>query len=830
MTQTSLRRRGLAVLSMLLAGVAAVAAALPTVAYAKVDSPRTVRVAFPRQEGITFRDDNGNYSGYTYDYLQILARYTGWSFEFVELSGETNHVLVEMMEQVREGKIDLMGSTFYDQELNKTYDYSAYSYGIADTELKIPINSDLTLTGSAVHPQKMTIAVYEGATRSIEELMKYCQRCHIEPEFVYCKTESDLHYALESGRADAALTISFDHIAGTKGIARFSPKPFYFITGQNGDPELISELNAAMAAMEENTPNLQNQLYRKYFVESGGIQFTRQEEAFLAESGEITVAMLVDRPPYQYRSAAGTPVAGIAVDVLDYITAQTGLKFNILEADSWDSICELIESGRVQMVSGLSDSATVALKHNMGVTQPFITPQCVMLANKAISAEHLDNMRIAMPVMVKNSYFDNADKYQDIAACVDAVNSDGIADCTFLDIYTAQYYINQYKYSSLRMIPQTILETEYISFGVLNPGGSKLLSVLNKVINYLPQEYLQSYVTEHTLSQSDITLIQYLQQNSSYLFGLVILLLLLLVLWLIIAQRRHTAASRRAALDLKKHLQIYSLTGDSFFEYDMKMGNLLINLPERYQEDSGASQVKYTPTDLTEPAGSAFVDVIKRGDGTYEELMLCSDGEERWLQVIVKMVCDDEGLPVYAVGKVSNIDEERKRLDQLMDKASRDSLTHLLNSDTSRRMTEKELAELDSSHMGALIIMDVDNFKDINDSYGHMFGDRVLCKVAQLLQECFRSYDIIGRLGGDEFVVYMKSIQDINQLDAKCDDIYQRLNSMPLTENDDVRITVSIGAVLATRGSTYSELYRKADKALYSVKNRSRNGFEIAED
>lgn len=89
-----------------------------------------------------------------------------------------------------------------------------------------------------------------------------------------------------------------------------------------------------------------------------------------------------------------------------------------------------------------------------------------------------------------------------------------------------------------------------------------------------------------------------------------------------------------------------------------------------------------------------------------------------------------------------------------------DSLTHILNAETSLKRIVEDLDTMSEGQSGALLLIDIDKFKLINDNYGHLEGDSILKQFALLLRDSFRSEDIVGRPGGDEFIVYMKAVND----------------------------------------------------------------------
>ena len=134
--------------------------------------------------------------------------------------------------------------------------------------------------------------------------------------------------------------------------------------------------------------------------------------------------------------------------------------------------------------------------------------------------------------------------------------------------------------------------------------------------------------------------------------------------------------------------------------------------------------------------------------------------------------------------------------------------------------------QLSQLRNGALVVVDIDHFKQVNDRWGHPQGDAALQRVAALLKENFREGDILGRPGGDEFLAYLPGTIGPEALGQKCAALCRRVEETVL-ENGG-RITVSVGAALALPQEGYAALYRRADQALYAAKAQGRNGWTVA--
>lgn len=166
----------------------------------------------------------------------------------------------------------------------------------------------------------------------------------------------------------------------------------------------------------------------------------------------------------------------------------------------------------------------------------------------------------------------------------------------------------------------------------------------------------------------------------------------------------------------------------------------------------------------------------------------------------------------------------RMRYEQL---STQDTLSGILNKKAAVEAVERYLHGHASHTTCALLILDIDDFKLVNDRLGHYTGDILLRAIGELLGETFRSTDVIGRFGGDEFLVLVKNTADRNVLEAKCRTIQERLSRSAALEGD-LHVTCSIGGVLADgQNMSYEELFRQADGALYDAKAAGKNRYEL---
>ena len=213
--------------------------------------------------------------------------------------------------------------------------------------------------------------------------------------------------------------------------------------------------------------------------------------------------------------------------------------------------------------------------------------------------------------------------------------------------------------------------------------------------------------------------------------------------------------------------------------------------------------------------------------GVFEMRMkLPSDPDYRWYRFTIKT--DRRGSDsehVGAVGKVEDISTIKIANQRLIDKAERDPLTKLYNKTATKTLIQSFLRTDSRDTYDAFIIVDVDNFKQVNDTLGHLFGDSVLTDIAQEMSDLFRANDVIGRIGGDEFIVFLRGMNHKSHIESKAADIC-KIFSLIYNDDDDsgVKISGSLGIALFPKdGDTFDELYKKADTALYKSKRAGKS-------
>ncbi len=268
-------------------------------------------------------------------------------------------------------------------------------------------------------------------------------------------------------------------------------------------------------------------------------------------------------------------------------------------------------------------------------------------------------------------------------------------------------------------------------------------------------------------------------------------------------------------LDLNTDSLTCSARWQEFFGYPPLSHNFLANLSQSSH---------FHPDDL--PALYAWADALRREEDapSYQEVRIVNkDGKYIWCRIHARLQQNK-----HIVGIVYDVDEFKRATLALKERAERDSLTKLLNKASTQQLVSEHLIAQESGQLSALLILDLDNFKTVNDSRGHLYGDAVLSQLGSRLRSLFRANDIIGRIGGDEFLVFLKDLPDAEVVKDRCALLLTSLGELLHRLTPDLNVSCSIGAAIApTHASNYADLFRRADEALYQAKKRGKNRYRI---
>jgi len=225
----------------------------------------------------------------------------------------------------------------------------------------------------------------------------------------------------------------------------------------------------------------------------------------------------------------------------------------------------------------------------------------------------------------------------------------------------------------------------------------------------------------------------------------------------------------------------------------------------------------------------AIEDLMDGADPITMEVRIANiEGKYLWTKITAAGQKDDSGKIVRILGILQDINDLKQAAILLKNEAERDSLTKLLNKTSTQALVNEYLDVRAPGSMAGLMIIDLDNFKQINDRLGHMYGDSVLIRVSSFLRSFFRHHDIIGRVGGDEFIVVICDLPNKKLLEERSNALQKKLGDLLEELAPGLQVSCSIGvAIVPEHGTSYNQLFNRADKALYLAKAQGKNQLQV---
>ena len=292
---------------------------------------------------------------------------------------------------------------------------------------------------------------------------------------------------------------------------------------------------------------------------------------------------------------------------------------------------------------------------------------------------------------------------------------------------------------------------------------------------------------------------------------------------------------------LERHQIIMNQANDIIFEWDILKDGFVFsnNWMKKFGYEPLTTRVRecFLEQSHVHPEDRRLftdaMDSIRAGIPYTETTIRIENGDQKYLWCRVRMTgqFDRKGRPFKAVGVIVDIDSEKKQSQLLTERAERDTLTKLYNKGTAQVLIEQHLATCRDDALNAVLIIDVDNFKQINDSKGHLFGDAYLSEIARRIKKLFREQDVVGRIGGDEFIVFMKDITDPELAKRRAGQILEEFAKLSVKDIQSQAASCSIGIVVARGNSMrFKDLFQRADMALYSAKKQGKRRFMAYDD
>jgi len=541
--------------------------------------------------------------------------------------------------------------------------------------------------------------------------------------------------------------------------------------------------------------------------EEAPLFLTKEEQEYINSRGAIKAVSLDGVAPLHYYGLNGQ-VQGVSINVLDTISDLTGLNFTYQLYNTVDEV----KSSDADIAFGVLEKNQL---DNVPLSIPYLETESILYINSSVSPNELEYKKYAavkgtlLPEGIKE---ENVIYYDTREACIDAVDR-GKADFGYGNAYSVTFYMIQNNYKNIIIVPEG-KEARAYCIGFFN-NDEMLHSIINKAISYINERYLNIIILNAaTKIERKITIPMILDAYGMQIFGAVFFIMVILSISIIYTVK----AKNEIKIQYERYQMLSRTSNEYLYEYHVKTKNLELSKRciELFGDIHNLSELK-----------AAFDKALINYENTIQIIELpVANGEKRFFKSVNSFLFNDKGKIYSIIGKLVDINEEEAEKKKLIKKSETDGLTGLYNAITTRSLITERIKSANSNVRDALIVIDCDKYKDINDTYGHLQGDKVLLSISEALIQTFgNTKDIIGRIGGDEFCVYIRDIPSSDFVVSRC----QQLKALFEKLNSSIKVTVSIGIALLRDETSYDDLFRKADKALYDAKKKGGDQIQLSD-
>lgn len=586
---------------------------------------------------------------------------------------------------------------------------------------------------------------------------------------------------------------------------------------------------------------------------------TEEEKAYVSGMSELVVGCTVNVDPVSYLDEETGEVAGITREILELVAGKTGLRFQYKALPSGSvTYQDLLDAG-IDLIAGVEYNGVNDGAKGISLTKPYLDARKVVVCRRDTLFHSESDMKVAVisgsqtvETVIHEKYPDfEILFYSRVEDALDALVS-GEVDGVIQNQYCIDRLLHKPKYEGLRVVATAnIGDSQSLSPMIFQSGGEKneklsdplLISVLNKGISALSDEEVSLIIINETtvrgyeLTSSDI-LYQY-----RYMILVGAMALISIGFLTVYAVRMKMRSQNMEILEReeRKHQILIEKTEQLMYEIDLEKRE--IRASGMFLKKFGwVPSISYETGDMDEMLriwhvypedSSVFEDAwrsAREGQDSHMEIRLqTAEGTCRWCRIAQFVLGEPSGKQREIIGLIQDVDQEITEKQKLTEETRRDALTGLYNKEVFNQELEKCL---DSCSVGecAVIFLDMDNFKCVNDRLGHMMGDRAIRDVSQLLKEEFPDPDVASRFGGDEFCILVRNTTR-EELQPRIERLGKRINLVYEEGDSKVSVTVSIGVAMSGfRGCGAEKLLSHADTALYRSKKSGKNCITFYQD
>lgn len=575
-------------------------------------------------------------------------------------------------------------------------------------------------------------------------------------------------------------------------------------------------------------------------------KLTKDEKAFLLSHPVLIMGIDRDFPPYEWIDSKGNYV-GLTADYISLVKKLLGVKIKIVKDKSWAQVLEMAKEGKIDIIS---DAVKTPQRENyLNFTKPFISTPMVIVDNGQNgyldTLERLKGKKVA----VEKGYFVSELILRDhpqinqllvgnVHEALKAVLNEE-ADAYVGDAGLVSHIIRSSNLLSLRISGQT----DYVSRHsiAVTKEHPLLVSILNKALDSIPL----SQRKEITYNWFNLNIKNGIELKTVAKYAFAVLVLILVMLYWNWRLRKEIKKREKLEKSLQLERDRFALAvegaQDGLWDWNLKTNELFLS--ERFETMLGykpgelkcdiAALIDLIHPDDKEAAKKVVKKYLQtKGKGVYENNFRLRSKDGSWCPVVGrgKAQFDENGAPIRFVGFNTDISHQLEYQQKLDHTSKHDLLTNLPNRFYLSELLTHAMFSVKRSHRSlALLFIDLDGFKEINDSYGRKAGDAVLSAVSARMSKIARNNDIVSRIGGDEFVVVLNNLSSTSEVISILQNLLSELSMSVEYDKKEMKVSASIGVSFYPQEEDIGNesLLRQADQAMYHAKLSGKNQYQF---
>ena len=517
---------------------------VPMTARADEKEGRTIRVAFPVMDGMSYFHQDGTPDGYNYAYLQKIAEYTGWTMEYVPYdSDDSNKNVMDALNDLESGKVDLLGPLLETGSTAYNLAFPEQSYGTVYTTLCALEESKLR-EDNAASATPLKVGLWEKASTRNAEVISYLDTENFDYRLYYYETNDEQLAALKNGEVDVISNVSLSPIDGTRIIEKFAPRPYFFASAKKNQ-DMLNELDEAISIIDQVQPSLQDVLFDKYFRDTRyTFTLTEDQRKYLDSIDRLKVLCVDSNAPYVYLND-GEP-AGMLVSVMEDFKNETGVMIDYDFCESRAEAEEKLKNQHYDMILGVNFTSEYCAKIGFVRSKSIMESNLAYLYRSGNENHGTVAVENGLEELVDTTEFDKTITCDNAIACIAAVE-DGRADYAVSDRSSLEYYIYD-TYRPLSVSPISG-DAQTVCLAISRESDLNFIRLVNDYVYSLSNLQKTTFLEDGNTHAHKVSLISYvrLYPLQAILLGILVTSILLFSAFMLF----HAAKMRRKNEELQ---------------------------------------------------------------------------------------------------------------------------------------------------------------------------------------------------------------------------------------------------------------------------------------